>query len=100
VFRFGPRTDGSGPGEPAEFWIGSADLMHRNLDRRVEALVQVTEPAAQAALDRVLAASMSDEVGGFDLDGAGAWHRRDGSPDVPLADLQEILLRRTLARAD
>ena len=57
VFRFGDGGD-------AEFWIGSADLMHRNLDRRVEALVQVTDPAAQAELDRVLTLTMSDDIGG------------------------------------
>ena len=49
VLRFGNGGDD-------EFWIGSADLMHRNLDRRVEALVQITDPAAQAELRRVLEA--------------------------------------------
>jgi len=44
VFRFGS----------GEYWIGSADLMHRNLDRRVEALVQVTDPTSQSELDRML----------------------------------------------
>ena len=56
VFRFGNGGD-------AEYWIGSADLMHRNLDRRVEALVQVTDPAAQAELRRVLTLSHERRVG-------------------------------------
>ena len=41
VFAFGNG------GEP-EVWIGSADMMHRNLDRRVEALVRVTDPGHRA----------------------------------------------------
>ena len=44
VFAFGNG------GEP-EVWIGSADMMHRNLDRRIEALVRVTDPAHRAALE-------------------------------------------------
>jgi polyphosphate kinase len=87
VFRFG--NNGA-----AEFWIGSADLMHRNLDRRVEALVQVTDPVARAELDFVLNAAMSDEVEGFELAGDGTWTRRRGTPNAPLVDLQELLLRR------
>ena len=61
VFRFGNGGDD-------EFWIGSADLMHRNLDRRVEALVRVTDPAAQAELRRVLDRDRpATTSGGFDL---------------------------------
>jgi polyphosphate kinase len=95
VFRFGE-------GERAEFWIGSADLMHRNLDRRVEALVQVTDPAAQGDLEHVFAAAMADDAGGFDLDPDGTWHRRvvttgDG---LPLVDLQATLMRRASGRHD
>ncbi|BCB82140.1 RNA degradosome polyphosphate kinase [Phytohabitans flavus] len=82
IFRFG--NNGS-----TEFWIGSADLMHRNLDRRVEALVQVTDPIARAELDHVIQLSMSDECEAFELRPDGTWIRRQGE-----IHLQEALLRR------
>jgi polyphosphate kinase len=85
IFRFG--NDGS-----AEFWIGSADLMHRNLDRRVEALVRVTDKAAQDTLDGVFELAMSDEVSAFELTSSGQWLRRPGQ------DLQHDLLLRAANR--
>ncbi|WP_025619656.1 RNA degradosome polyphosphate kinase [Salinispora cortesiana] len=87
IFRFGNDGD-------AEFWMGSADLMHRNLDRRVEALVRVTDPVARAELDHVLTAAFSPDVEAFELDAEGNWHRRSGTGDAPRAHLQELLLRR------
>ncbi|MFC4145561.1 RNA degradosome polyphosphate kinase [Micromonospora mangrovi] len=87
IFRFGNNGD-------AEFWMGSADLMHRNLDRRVEALVQVSDPVARAELDHVLTTAMSPEVDAFELAGDGSWTRRTGADGAPLTDLQELLLRR------
>jgi len=87
VFRFGRDTR-------AEYWIGSADLMHRNLDRRVEALVQVTDPAATAELHRMLTLMMNDETGAFELSGNGQWHRRPGK------NPQEAVLRRIVDRAE
>jgi len=92
VFRFGP-------GDDAEYWIGSADLMHRNLDRRVEALVRVTLPSAQRDLRQVLEFAMSDESEGWDLDGDGTWHRRTFAPSEPHRHLQEALLRRVIGKA-
>ncbi|MEV1287266.1 RNA degradosome polyphosphate kinase [Micromonospora sp. NPDC049679] len=89
VFRFG--NNGS-----TEFWIGSADLMHRNLDRRVEALVQVTDAAARAELDQVLTAAMGPECEAFELAADGGWRRRVSTPEAPLLHLQELLLRRTV----
>ncbi|UWP84091.1 RNA degradosome polyphosphate kinase [Dactylosporangium fulvum] len=87
VFRFGR-------GPAAQYWIGSADLMHRNLDRRVEALVQVTDPASTEELNRVLTLMMSDDTGAFELSGNGQWHRRPGR------NPQEALLRRIVDRAE
>jgi polyphosphate kinase len=92
VFRFGS-------GDDAEFWIGSADLMHRNLDRRVEALVRVTQPAAHDELRNVLELSMSDGIQGWDLAGDGSWTRRVSDHTKPLAHLQEVLLRRVIGKA-
>ncbi|GIL31264.1 RNA degradosome polyphosphate kinase [Actinocatenispora comari] len=85
IFRF--TADGFD-----EFWIGSADLMHRNLDRRVEALVQVTDAAAQRELAGVLDLAMADSTGGFELNPDGSWTRRNGG----LNDMQAVLLRETV----
>ena len=60
VFAFGNG------GEP-EVWFGSADMMHRNLDRRIEALVRVTDPAHRAALNRLLETGMSDTTSSWHL---------------------------------
>jgi polyphosphate kinase len=95
VFHFGNGESGGG-----EYWIGSADLMHRNLDRRVEALVQVTDPDGQAELGRVLALMTSDDSGGFDLAPDGTWHRRTGTDEKPLINPQEALLRRIVGRGE
>jgi polyphosphate kinase len=92
VFRFGAGAD-------ATYWIGSADLMHRNLDRRVEALVRVTLPSAQDDLRNVLELSMGDRTEGWDLAGDGIWHRTPASPTEPHIHLQEALLRQVIGRS-
>ncbi|GAA0801329.1 RNA degradosome polyphosphate kinase [Spirilliplanes yamanashiensis] len=92
VFRFGA-------GDDAELWIGSADLMHRNLDRRVEALVRVTHPTAVDELRYVLDTAMSDGTEAWDLAGDGTWTRRASTPSTPLVHLQEALLRRIIRSA-
>jgi polyphosphate kinase len=95
VFRFG--VDGNDP--ETEFWIGSADMMHRNLDRRVEALVLVTDPVGRAELDSVLTDSMSDDIDTFVLQGDGSWVRRKSTLDRPLEHVQSRLLRRFVGTA-
>jgi polyphosphate kinase len=86
-------------GEPLVY-IGSADMMHRNLDRRVETLVRITDPQQASALVRLLARYVSDATASWHLDAEGVWtrHHRDAEGN-PLVDVQEHLLRsRALGR--
>ena len=87
VFRFGNNGE-------TEFWIGSADMMHRNLDARVEAMIQVIDPVARENLDRLISEAMSDEREAFELRADGGWVRRVSTTEHPLSDLQQTLLRR------
>ncbi|WP_448640622.1 RNA degradosome polyphosphate kinase [Geodermatophilus sp. URMC 63] len=61
-------------GEP-EWWIGSADLMHRNLDRRVEVLLRVCDETAQRELQAVFDAAMAPGVDCWELGPGGTWTR-------------------------
>ena len=82
VFLFGAG------GEP-EVYIGSADMMHRNLDRRVEALVRHREPRHVADLQSLLARGMSGEYSHWRLSSDGRWTRVHlDAEGEPLADLQ------------
>ncbi|MCQ4211313.1 RNA degradosome polyphosphate kinase [Streptomyces longispororuber] len=86
VFAFGNG------GEP-EVWIGSADMMHRNLDRRIEALVRVEDPAHRAALNRLLETGMSDTTASWHLGPDGNWTRHATDADGrPLRNVQEMLI--------
>ncbi|HYH34161.1 MAG TPA: RNA degradosome polyphosphate kinase [Nocardioides sp.] len=75
-------------GEP-EAWIGSADLMHRNLDRRVEVLVRVPGAAEVAELGELLDLAFDPVTEAWELGPDGAWQRRRG--DV---HLQQALIER------
>ncbi len=68
-------------GEP-EVWIGSADLMHRNLDRRVEALVRVSDPGNCADLIGRFDMAMGMDTQCWLLDEDGGWTRNEGSIHV------------------
>ncbi len=86
-----------GGGGQEEYWIGSADMMHRNLDRRVEALVQITDKSATDKMAALLAAIARPDTRCWLL-GPDGWTR---SPtEGPGRDLQADLLRRGAAGAD
>jgi polyphosphate kinase len=55
------------------YWIGSADMMHRNLDRRIEALVRVKDPKLTAQLDDVLDSAMHPDTRCWELNASGEW---------------------------
>ncbi|MPY92077.1 MAG: polyphosphate kinase 1 [Acidimicrobiia bacterium] len=67
-------ANGDGPGRSA-WYIGSADLMPRNLDRRVEALVPVVEPSLQARLREVIDVNLVDDTLAWRLGADGSWSR-------------------------
>ena len=82
-----------GRGPNAEMWIGSADLMHRNLDRRVEALVRIESPEHIATLDDLLHLGFDDATASWHLHADGEWERVSHGPDgEPLLDLQAYLI--------
>ncbi len=56
-----------------EFWIGSADMMHRNLDRRVEVLVQVKDPRLTAQLNDILESALDPATRCWELRPDGQW---------------------------
>jgi polyphosphate kinase len=56
-----------------EFWIGSADMMHRNLDRRVEVMAEVKDPRLKAQLDEMLESTMNPTTRCWELGADGNW---------------------------
>jgi len=99
IYAFGTGDSGPGPasGEDLaagdEIWLGSADMMHRNLDRRVESLVRVSDPAHCTKLRELIALGMDDGTSSWWLDRDGNWtrHARDEA-GAPLYDVQESLI--------
>jgi len=93
IFRFVNQGD-------EQVWIGSADMMHRNLDRRVEAIVEIRDAEVRARLQRVLALAVDPTTSAWELHPDGTWERHvTGSDGEPLTDYQLALLRATAARA-
>jgi polyphosphate kinase len=99
IYAFGtgaPDPDpqpGEDPDAGNEVWLGSADMMHRNLDRRVESLVLVTDRAHGTTLRELLALGTDDGTSSWWLGADGNWvrHARDAN-GVPLLDVQESLI--------
>jgi polyphosphate kinase len=79
-----------------EYWIGSADLMHRNLDRRVEVLTEVKGPNT-VELRGILDLAFKPETAAWELQDDGRWIRGGGANPV---DYQEVLLKQLTSRGE
>jgi len=96
IYVFGTGTGDS----PSEVWIGSADMMHRNLDRRVESLVRVTDHQQQSQLRQLINLAMAPRTASWWLAGDGNWTRHHlDSSGAPLTDLQDLLIRSRRGRS-
>jgi polyphosphate kinase len=84
-----------GNGGDPDVWIGSADMMHRNLDRRVETLVRVDEPGIKGRLEEILDLGWRDGAGSWMLTSDGHWVRppRSGNGDRAPMSMQAELQR-------
>ena len=85
-------------GDP-QVYIGSSDMMHRNLDRRVEALVRLTSPAHLAELEQQFDLALSDETSSWWLESDGSWTRHHLAADGSrLQDMQNVLMKQVSQR--
>lgn len=92
IYAFGPEG-------AEEVWIGSADLMHRNLDRRVEALVRIKDEVQVAYLAGLVRRGVSEGTSSWALKKNGKWKRNQFAKDgSPLLDVQSILMDEASSR--
>lgn len=93
IYRFGSR------GRQRHYYIGSADMMERNLDRRVEALAPVMDPDLQFRLDEVIDVLLADDNLAWQLDQHGEWSRVPPVSDIDAhVALQELAAARATAK--
>ena len=94
----GPQI-GEGPASGPEVWIGSADLMHRNLDRRVEALVRIVAPEQIDELIKYVDLQMADSTASWHMEADGTYVRHSKDEEGrPLVDCQEYLIKKHTRR--
>ena len=91
-FRNGAETPQDG-----EFYIGSADWMHRNLEERVEAITPVTVPALRARLWEILEVSLQDQRQAWEMQPDGSYRQRTPQEDASYearVGTQQVLMER------
>jgi polyphosphate kinase len=86
-------------GEEQTLYMGSADLMPRNLYNRVELVIPIEDEAIRAELVEVLDIGLADNVGAWTLGPGGEWRRRERAADEPRRDSQQAMIERYSARA-
>jgi polyphosphate kinase len=92
------RIFGFANGGKTEWYIGSADLMERNLDRRVEAVVPIEDPDAAARIEAVIAAMLADDRHSWQLGPDSTWRRTEDLTGRPgTNDVFEVLKAAALA---
>ncbi|MFJ4046565.1 RNA degradosome polyphosphate kinase [Microbacterium sp. NPDC089987] len=84
-------------GDPIVY-IGSADMMHRNLDRRVEALVRLRDPAHLQELHDLFDLAMDPQTNSWHLSEGGEWKRVSEVDGQPLVDLQDLTMASVQSR--
>ena len=103
IYRFGgaPKDPALGEGLPLKIYIGSADLMGRNLDRRVEVLVPIHDPELQARLFEVLDLVFADETNTWELGPDRRWRRVENVHGISAQSrLKELAIERARRRRD
>jgi polyphosphate kinase len=86
-------------GDERRYWIGSADLMPRNLDNRVELLVPVESEELQSELEDTLERCFADDTFAWEMGSDGTWTRREGGNRSVHAELRERALERAAVAA-
>ncbi len=86
-------------GQP-EFYLGSADWMRRNLNRRVESIAPITDPRLQAELSSILDVYETDNYSRWDCDSDGAYVRRRPAPGEKPLGAQDVFMARARAEVE
>jgi polyphosphate kinase len=103
IYRFGgaPKDPSMGEGMPLKIYIGSPDLMGRNLDRRVEVLAPIRDPELQARLFEILDLVFADETNTWELRPDRRWSRVENVHGVSAQErLKELAIERARRRRD
>ncbi len=95
IFRFGVPGDAD-----TEYIIGSADIMPRNLDRRVEAMLRVNDSRMRARLDEILSISLLYDALAWRLEPNGSWTKIEtgGGGEESQVKFQELAVARAKVR--
>ena len=85
-------------GDTATYLLGSADLMPRNLDHRIEIVAPVESQRAQAELNTILDTLLADTAQAWELDAQGRWNRTENGNGKRTTIAQTSLMRRAVQR--